>query len=146
MSIQALRWAWKQSVKGPAKIVLVRLADHADKSHSWNPSIQGLAEDCGLSARTVQRALVQLYGLELVTIQRRQRAKSTYTLRVSESHPYYTKSTTGDTQSPLKAGPEMLIDGVPKSVHDRIWHKAIQWAQGLGLAPVQLPQQDKKMH
>ena len=71
MSIVALRWAWKQhSVKGLTKFVLVRLADRAnDKGECW-PGMQSVADECGISRRSVLRAIEQLENDGLLIVQR----------------------------------------------------------------------------
>lgn len=60
MSIEALNWAFKQPVKGPAKAVLIVLADHVDQDGWCWPSIARLGFRSGFAERAVQMALRQL--------------------------------------------------------------------------------------
>lgn len=60
MSIEALNWAFKQPTKGPAKAVLIVLADHADQDGSSWPSVERQCFRSGFSERTVRMALRQL--------------------------------------------------------------------------------------
>jgi hypothetical protein len=60
VSVEASSWAWKQPVKGNAKLVLLALADHADRDGICWPGQKGVAEKCGISERTVRDALGSL--------------------------------------------------------------------------------------
>lgn len=72
MGNRALNWAWSLNLPGPAKFVLLALADQAaDETDSCFPGQQRLAEMVGSSLKTVERALVRLEELGL--IERRQR-------------------------------------------------------------------------
>jgi DNA-binding transcriptional regulator YhcF (GntR family) len=66
MSIAAIRWAWDQRVCASVKLVLLALADHADKSgHCW-PSLARLQARTGLARSTVADALRKLEDAELI--------------------------------------------------------------------------------
>lgn len=60
MSNEALAWAYKLPIKGPAKPVLTALADFADEAGSCYPGQEKLALMSGLSIRSVRRALERL--------------------------------------------------------------------------------------
>lgn len=61
MSVDATRWAWMQrDIRGIAKTVLLSLADRANEYHEAYPSTSRLAEDNGVSERSVFRALGKL--------------------------------------------------------------------------------------
>lgn len=72
MSIQAMTFAWSTPLSGSAKLVLLKLAWHADAfgGNAW-PSVATIAADCGLSSRQVQRCLRQLQRDGLIYVQRR---------------------------------------------------------------------------
>lgn len=60
MSNRLLNEAWRAECRSPAaKLVLLRLADRANDKQGGTcfPSIEGIATDCGLDERTVQRAI-----------------------------------------------------------------------------------------
>jgi hypothetical protein len=60
MSIEALNWAFQQAVQGPAKAVLIVLADHVDQDGWCWPAVARLCFRSGFAVRTVQMALRQL--------------------------------------------------------------------------------------
>lgn len=61
MSNPILNSAWKVSgITGTEKLVLVRLADRADKNGLCYPGQTGLAEDCCLTTRAVRNAINSL--------------------------------------------------------------------------------------
>lgn len=71
MSYKATAWAYDLPLKGPAKIVLVALADFADEAGSCYPGQERLALMTGLSRATIQRALQRLEGMGLMTREHR---------------------------------------------------------------------------
>ncbi|MCL1939948.1 MAG: helix-turn-helix domain-containing protein [Desulfovibrionaceae bacterium] len=60
MSIDAMRWAWRLSLRPTWKFILLSLADRADERHMCWPSLRRLANDTGYDERTVTRALRQM--------------------------------------------------------------------------------------
>lgn len=61
MSSRATAWAWQQDVPAVPKLVLLSLADHADRdANSCFPSRKTIAAECGVTASTVTRALATL--------------------------------------------------------------------------------------
>lgn len=66
MSNSALTWAWLQSLKPAPKLVLLCLADHADKGGYCWPSLMRLAELTGLDRSTVTRNLSTLVDFGLI--------------------------------------------------------------------------------
>jgi hypothetical protein len=60
MSIGALNWAFSQSVMGPAKAVLIVLADHVDQDGWCWPTVARLGFRSGFAERAVRMALRQL--------------------------------------------------------------------------------------
>lgn len=71
MSFFAEKWAWSQKIPATQKYVLVNLAHRANSVAATWPSIATIAEDTGLSRRTVQYALTGLVKAGLITIEKR---------------------------------------------------------------------------
>ncbi|MDN5511446.1 MULTISPECIES: helix-turn-helix domain-containing protein [unclassified Acinetobacter] len=68
MSIDATRWAWTTSVKTSAqRLVLLSLADRAGEEHTAWPSIDRLAADTVLDKKTVQKVILELIKLGLIS-------------------------------------------------------------------------------
>ena len=66
MSVHASSWAWNQSLSGKELIVLLYLADKAgDNGLSWYGRSR-IAEKCGMSPRSVSRAMESLEQKELI--------------------------------------------------------------------------------
>lgn len=58
MSVRVWSLCWKVHLPGIPKLVLLRLADFANESGgSIYPAVSTVADDCGISSRTVQNAL-----------------------------------------------------------------------------------------
>jgi hypothetical protein len=69
MSNRILTLAWNARGLTPTeKIILVRLADRADNDGHCFPGHKSLADDCGLTVRTVQSALPKIKSKGHVTI------------------------------------------------------------------------------
>jgi hypothetical protein len=66
MSVEASTWAWRQPVKGNAKLVLLAIADHADPVGVCWPGQDGLAMKCGITGRSVRDQLVVLERAGLI--------------------------------------------------------------------------------
>ncbi len=74
MSNQLLNSAWKVTGLTVAeKIILVRLADRADKDGKCFPGHASIATDCGLTERSVRDALQALQSKRHLTIKREAR-------------------------------------------------------------------------
>jgi len=67
MSWQATKWAKRQRTTGNLKLLLIVLADYAKKEtgKSWHRQAT-LADDVGVSTRTIRRLLVQLREMGLI--------------------------------------------------------------------------------
>lgn len=78
MSLHAMHWARQSlktlpdSVKAPARLALMLLADYADEQHASWPSINTMALEMGCSVRSVQRAIDLLEKHGLVRVETRQ--------------------------------------------------------------------------
>ena len=71
-----------QTGNGPAKFVLHVLAHDADDNHQCAPSIEELSTTTQYARRTIMNALARLERLDLITIERRGRRTSVYTINV----------------------------------------------------------------
>ena len=68
MSIDATRWAWTAPVNNSSqRLVLLSLADRAGEEHTAWPSIDRLAADTVLDKKTVQKVILELIKLGLVS-------------------------------------------------------------------------------
>ncbi|QCE32819.1 helix-turn-helix domain-containing protein [Acetobacteraceae bacterium] len=67
MSLAAIQWAWQQELPATQKLVLVAMADHANKEEGicW-PSLELLAHKTGLCTRTIKTARRQLREKALI--------------------------------------------------------------------------------
>jgi DNA-binding MarR family transcriptional regulator len=73
MSIKYMSLAFKTRVGNPlAKLIFLKLADHANDDGICWPSIRRIAEDAECDERTVRRRLRHLEELGLVFVERRQ--------------------------------------------------------------------------
>ncbi len=78
MSLHAMHWARQSlktlpdTVKAPARLALMLLADYADEQHASWPSINTMALEMGCSVRSVQRAIDLLEKHGLVRVETRQ--------------------------------------------------------------------------
>ena len=84
MSVEATSWAWNipPGAIGPSqRLVLLRLADHADEEWSCWPTLESLQRHTSLSERTVRTALRQLETMGALRVEQRFRRSSRYYLR-----------------------------------------------------------------
>lgn len=69
MSFQAMSWAVKQKLKAVDKIVLLMLANRTNSDTGrCDPSMDRLADDCGLSKTTTKEAIKRLSDAGLIVI------------------------------------------------------------------------------
>ena len=107
MSVAAVRWAAEQTAGGPMpKLVLLVLAEHADRHGRATTSVATLAGETEASERTVRRALDALADRRLIARARRQRGtgadtSSAYWLNLN--HPQATDAEV-DTVAPPVGG------------------------------------------
>ena len=71
MSFQAMAEAVKVKLPAPKKCLLMMLANYANESGCCYPSVNTLAEDSGLSRRSVQNYLQEFAELGLIEVRRR---------------------------------------------------------------------------
>jgi hypothetical protein len=82
MANHLLNWAMKQTdVKGPAKCVLIVLANRADKkTHQCFPSLTQIADDAGIDRSSVSRCLLHLLGIGKISRSKENSQKTVYAL------------------------------------------------------------------
>jgi len=66
MSFSATKWAWRQDLPHPEKIVLLCLADRANEDLKCWPSMETIAVDCGMCRRSVVRIIEKLKDKNLI--------------------------------------------------------------------------------
>lgn len=68
MSRKATDWAWSVDIK-PAtlKLILLSMADRADEVHQCFPSISRLVKDTGLNQKTVQKGLLEMIEMGVIS-------------------------------------------------------------------------------
>lgn len=84
MSFRAMIWAWEvDGLTSTTKLVLLSLAQHAneDGAHAF-PSVATIAAECRLSERSVQNGLRALEAEGYITVVRRLRQSSVFSLRM----------------------------------------------------------------
>ena len=123
MSYEATNWAYGLPLRGPAKPVLVALADKADEDNSCFPGQSRIASMTGLSVKTVARALTRLEELGLITRTRRNdarghRTSDRYALNLDASLP----DTEPSGQTAYKAHSPSLTDSlsIPNGLSDGV--------------------------
>jgi hypothetical protein len=87
VSVRVSTWAWKQPLRGTAKLVLLALADQANDSGTCWPGQETLAEKCGLSLRALRDRLQALEDGQYIGRERRHgtngaRTSDLYTVNV----------------------------------------------------------------
>jgi hypothetical protein len=68
-----MNWVWQLDLPSFLKLVLLKLADHANEHGICHPSIAALARSCSVSERTIQRAIRDLCDRGLIQIECRHR-------------------------------------------------------------------------
>lgn len=114
MSFHALAWAVRQRLPSTQKLVLLMLAErHNGDSGQCNPSLELLADDCGLSRRSVIDQIAKLQEAGYLTVRHRAkdnaRLPSQYVLRLSFGIPEAAKT--------IPADPYLVPEKVVNDVH-----------------------------
>lgn len=110
MSIAALKWAFRLPIDGPAKAVLLALADHAhDDDDTCFPKLDRIQHWAGIRLRAVRMALDKLVAWGLVTIEKRDQ----YVLHVGAHIPDDAR----DAAKPARDA-KRKVHEVPKKVHE----------------------------
>lgn len=96
MSVRAISWAWTVPDLTPAlRLTLIALADYADEEWSCFPSQATLAEQVGVSRRTMVRLLKALEDRDLIVRERRSRENGS---RSSDRFVVQGANLSGDTR------------------------------------------------
>jgi hypothetical protein len=97
MSIEALNWAFRLPIAGPAKAVLIALADHLnDATGQCNPTFPRLALWSGHGRTAVWEAIAQLEEMGLISVQRTLGKRSSYIVNIGNTPPDRFARRTGD--------------------------------------------------
>jgi len=147
-----MNWAWQQALTPTLKLILMALADAADKQGVCWPSISTLAKKCSVSTRTVQRSLRALVdqGLLVAEARRRGDGSSTsnrYRLLIARGDNLSLPRDAGDTRpgrrchgdpdAPVTPGTtnRIVIDSPPPAAGDeqRIDSADVESGSGLNL-------------
>lgn len=102
MSLDATRWAWKQTgIRPMQKLVLLSLADRADEHHSCHPSISRLSADTGMYRETIMEAIAEMEEKGIIKVNRRLGTGSIYHLiGVENRHQDERKTTKTSREKP----------------------------------------------
>lgn len=118
MSLDALRWAWKQQVgKASAKLILLSLADRADENNTCYPSISRLEYDTEMNRKTIMAGVSYLADIGLINVFQSSGRGNIYQLiGVENRHETSTKkgtSTEIDTSAKKGTAPVPKVGQVP---------------------------------
>lgn len=113
MSLTATKWAWLQRLKSSQKIILLSLADRADKKNNCYPSVTRLSEDTCLDRKTVISGLKYLEANRLIQVKKEAGISNYYTLNLS------TTSTKNGTSPKIGTSTKNGTLPVPKTVPDQ---------------------------
>jgi hypothetical protein len=124
MSIAALNWAFNQPIVGPAKAVLIVLADHVDQDGWCWPTMARLSFRSGFDVRSVQRAVRHLVEDGLVVVEAGTGRGHVNRYRVmcnldgqSEVPPKQSNGATkGDTHAPFEDEKGVAVSPLPEPV------------------------------
>lgn len=98
---------WKLELKSSPKLVLLALADYANKDGSCFPSVPTLARKCGLSPRAVQKNLSKLVSSKHITKIMRSGRSTLYQLNMAKL------CTSSDPEPPPNNPPETPDKNTP---------------------------------
>lgn len=97
MGIQAIGWAFAQSLQPTTKLVLLALANHADASGQCWPGIDRLVELTGLHRSSVFRSVEALVLARLIVREHRPGQSNWYRLAVSGGRTVQPEGSQGET-------------------------------------------------
>jgi hypothetical protein len=113
MSFRAMIWAWEvDGLTSATKLVLLALAQHAneDGNNSY-PSVATVAAECRMSERTVQGALKALETEGYITVVRRLRQTSMFSLRMDLK--VVAKRERAPARNPAESAPSHPAESAP---------------------------------
>jgi hypothetical protein len=126
VSVEASAWAWRQPVKGNRKLVLLCLADHADREGACWPGSKGVAEKCGIAPSTCRESIDKLIDDGFLSKEERVRddggrTSNLYRLRMIDPVP---ESGRGVPESGRGHADSSRQGGVPESGRAHAGHAA----------------------
>ena len=114
MSFPALSWAVRQKLPSTQKLVLLMLAERHNKdSGQCNPSLELLADDCGLSRRSVIDQIAKLQQAGYLTV--RHRAKES--LRLPSQYVLHLEFGVPEQVQSMPHDPYLMPEKVVNDVH-----------------------------
>lgn len=114
MSFPALSWAVRQKLPSTQKLVLLMLAERHNKdSGQCNPSLELLADDCGLSRRSVIDQIAKLQQAGYLTV--RHRAKES--LRLPSQYVLHLEFGVPEQVQNMPHDPYLMPEKVVNDVH-----------------------------
>lgn len=124
MSVQAITWALEQTVGSPTgKVILLCLANYADKNGACFPGHKTIADECEVSVRSVAEWMAKLEGLGLIERTRRFRNNGS---RTSDSIilrlPWLPTTTSSEPDANSARGVEPVENPASPHADDRVHH------------------------
>lgn len=124
MSVQAITWALEQTVGSPTgKVILLCLANYADKQGACFPGHKTIADECEVSVRSVAEWMAKLEALGLIARSRRFRNNGS---RTSDSIilrlPWLAPTTSSEPSAEFAHGTQTAADGASPHADDRVDH------------------------
>lgn len=106
MCFESLAWATKQELPAMQKIVLIMLANHENaETKLCFPSIETLAEECGMSERSVSNQIARLSAAGLIEITRFNHTSNRYTLLKTDAPFALADAPRSEADAPLASKP-----------------------------------------
>jgi DNA-binding transcriptional ArsR family regulator len=118
MSWQCVEWAYSlEKLSGSEKAILANLAHRCDSVARCWPSLDRIAEDTGLTRRTVQAVLKELEKREIIAIQPRRMMTSRYYLHMPSVNKEDLEQAPGEEREAEMASGELPV-GVQLTAQD----------------------------
>lgn len=112
MAFDRITWALSQDIKSSNKLVLVALANRADRHvFDCHPSILRLEKDTGMNRKTIMKSIQELEGFGLIVVTRINGSGNKYTLKINNM--IENTSATSGTGAKLGGGAELGTTPVP---------------------------------
>ena len=110
MSLEAITWAFRQSLTPSEKLVLLTLADYADDENKCWPKQETLATRTGLTRPTIALKMRTLAERNLITRQHRQHTSDMTYLNIDNTTYNEQPKTKNKTRTPRVFQPPTLTD------------------------------------
>ena len=114
MSVEAMSLVWQQRGLSPMrKLILLRLADHADTDGKCFPSLKHIAEFCECSVRTVSRSIAHFEEIGIISHHRRFNKSNIYQFDIDKMSNTYRQNVQYPlTECPIPIDKLSSLDGV----------------------------------